>query len=132
MTDQDNSNDMDWQSMRSCWQEQERHILAPGSLLGDVFHRYERRKSRQRSIRFGIAAAASIILVLVIQMTQLSTENSSQPDQVSDTQIMPTPSFSSGPCDRAGSCVDLREKLARVDIGWPSDDENFGMLIPHY
>lgn len=129
MTDRNKSQDREWPSVRSRWREQEQNIRAPSTMVSDVFREYEHQKSRRRYIRFGIAAAASLVLVIVSLVTQFSTQDENQPIQVPDMPIASAPLITTGPCDLAGSCVDLHEKLARVDIGWPDNTETFGVLM---
>ena len=130
MTDRNKSQDMEWPSIRSRWREQERNIRAPSTMMSDVLREHECQKSRKRNFRFGIAAAASLVLVIVSVVVQFSSQDENQPIQVSDMRITPVPHITSGPCDSASSCVDLHEKLARVDIAWPDNTETFDVLSP--
>ncbi len=90
----------------------------------------ECQKSRKRNFRFGIAAAASLVLVIVSLVVPCSSQDENRSIQVSETRVTPAPLITSGPCDSASSCVDLYEKLARVDIAWPDNTETFAVLSP--
>ncbi len=133
MTDRGKSRDLDWPSIRSLWRQQEEDIRAPNTILSDVFQQLERKKqSRQGYIRFGFMAAASSALVFIFMALQHSPQDAMQPVQVTEVSATPVSPVTSGPCGLAGSCVDLHQKLARVEIGRPGNARPFGVLNPRY